>query len=317
MCVYHIIHNYMSNISKQYAHLLDTKETLILTKMLMDKIGNLKDTAGKCDLTRRTLYKWTKEPKDIKIENKEKILQNALDELPLITLEWLCNQMIDKVRRLIMIHLSTILEQLMEENTERAIKQYEEYKRKYAGLIYERYEDEISELDERLIQYVKFKNMKLDISSIRLYNLNELEEIILKIITKDFSSVKELAINYQLSLPFLEKLDKLEIDKDQEISKHEELQVGTKWTTLGRNDVSNDLGPAHIFFKNMEMFSPAGTGNVSNLPNEFSPAGTGNVSNLPNEFEKQDMQIIKPIMRKSKATSSATSLDEEIPLIKA
>ncbi len=204
----------MSIISQEYAHFLNKQDTIALRDMLLKEIGNLKDTAGKCDLSRKTLYDWNTQTKEIKLESKEKILEAAMEERPLITLELLCKVMIDRVRKLLMLHLNTIFEKLIDHDVESATFQYQKFKKEYAHFIFDKYRHELNDMDEKLIDYLKSIGKNADVSSINLYELKELEAIILEVLSNDFNhNIKKIAIDHYLPLEFL---DSINVRKSQE-----------------------------------------------------------------------------------------------------
>lgn len=169
----------------QYARFLDETDVIRLFEKLEDRIGNLQEAAKECNITRKTVYDWKTLTHEIKLETKEKILDQSLEKLRIETLEFLTKKMTDIVAELLYNFLLTVYKSAFDckdlNELDNILKRFEDTKQRYAGILYNRFEYEVSDLSEKLEEYVSMSKPWVP-APFYLYSIQAVNDIVKEVV---------------------------------------------------------------------------------------------------------------------------------------
>lgn len=176
----------MLDSAERYAGFV-TRDMLVI---LFDKLkkhlnGNKTKAAEQCDLTRKTIDDWGKSG-NVKLDTREKVLEQLIDELPIDTFGYLTNQLSNSSTDSLMSYLSTIYETTFNTtNTDEFLQlanQFEHATRQYAGLIYNKLDHEVNDMIMELENHAKSAKIEWSPTVFHLYDSEQIKHVIPQII---------------------------------------------------------------------------------------------------------------------------------------
>src|SRR5947208_1328085 len=102
-------------LAEKYARLLSDDDTISLFNRLKEVVGNIKEAAERCGLTRKSVYDWENLTQEIRLATKERVLEQSLELLPIDTLEYLTKQTVDAAYEVLLSNLGTLYENALEQ----------------------------------------------------------------------------------------------------------------------------------------------------------------------------------------------------------
>lgn len=201
----------MIDLVERYAGIINRDMLIALFGKLTKHLGTKVKAAEQCDLTRKTIDDWEKSG-NIKLDTKEKVLEQLIDVIPVETFGYLTKQLYDSSSYSLMSHMSTIYEKSFDANNEneflQLVNQFENSSKQYAGLIYNKLDAEVSDMKMELENYAQSKGFNWDPQTFHLYDSNQIKTIIPQIInTWVYSTVpltrKEMAETNKVPLEFV------------------------------------------------------------------------------------------------------------------
>lgn len=140
-----------SIIAEKYADLLTMEDVVELFKLLEKKVGNKVEAAKICGLERRTTYGWDT-TSEIRLRTKKKVLTALIENLTEETLDFITERSVDTSADILRTYLSALYEKAMDEREDpinflRLASRFEETKRKYSGVIVDRLEIEVGNME--------------------------------------------------------------------------------------------------------------------------------------------------------------------------
>jgi hypothetical protein len=201
-----------NKLVEQYARFLDEGDIVSLFEKLSTEFGNLQDAAKECKITRGTVYNWKNLNQEMRLSTKEKILEQSLEKRRLDTMAFLAEKMTNVVSDLIFNLLVTLYKNIFNyaDTLEiyRAIDKFEQAKKQYAGILYNRFEYEIADLTENITEYVSEKINDWRPESFYLYDTAALGDIVKEIVSSIIypfysESPEEIAIRLRIPVEII------------------------------------------------------------------------------------------------------------------
>lgn len=166
-------------VTDKYAGMLTEEDVGNLFNLLVVKLGNNRsEAARRCGLTGKATYDWEKAAY-VKLGTKKKVLNTALTETFLETIEYLLDRSADRSLDLLRTILSSLYANAIEaesrDNFEAALMGFEAVQMKYQGMIKDGIRNEVAEM----LSLLRRRTLDFGLPA-RARNLNELssEEIV-------------------------------------------------------------------------------------------------------------------------------------------
>jgi len=148
---------------EKYANYLDSEGTAYLFGKLQKKSGGkLEPTAAECGIAKSSVYGWRTSKEDVKHVTKVKVLEKAIEKLPVDTFLYLTDKLYKSSSETLLSCLSTLYEQSFDANNEdeylKTVNVFENIVKEYGGLIYENRDLEVNKLFLSMNDFAKSKN---------------------------------------------------------------------------------------------------------------------------------------------------------------
>ena len=175
------------DLLRKYAGYIDTEGIQTLFGKLQKYLGDNRTAAAEeCGITTKAVYDWEKEKEGVKLSTKVKVLEKAIDELPVETFHYLTQNLYDSGSETLMSCLTTLYEQSFDAKDEKEyltyVNEFENASRKFAGLIYKHRELEVNHMFSKLFTYAKSQNYLWGPHQTILYDSERVKQMISQLI---------------------------------------------------------------------------------------------------------------------------------------
>ena len=148
---------------EKYANYLDSDGTAhLFDKLQKESGGKLEPTAAECGIAKASVYGWKTRKEDLKHITKVKVLEKAIEKLPVDTFLYLTDRLYKSSSETLLSCLSTLYEQSFDVNNEdeylKTVHVFENIVKKYGGIIYKNRDLEVNKLFLSMSDFAKSKN---------------------------------------------------------------------------------------------------------------------------------------------------------------
>lgn len=169
-------------IADKYAGMLTEEDVANLFNLLVAKLDNNRSKAARrCGLTGKATYDW-EEAAYVKLGTKKKVLNTALGETFLETIEYLLGRSATRSLDLLRTILSTLyanaIEALSAEDFETALNKFEAIRIRYQGMIKDGIQDEVTDMSSLLRKKALNSGVPLGTKTISEFSAEELVDAI-------------------------------------------------------------------------------------------------------------------------------------------